>query len=301
MTIPATENDDRLILGCWRLHQRTPVQIAMLLETALESGIRHFDHADIYGGGDSERQFAQALQTIGCPRESIVVQSKCGIRDGHYDSSAGHILASVDGILDRLGTDYLDTLLLHRPDALMEPAEVAEAFSRLQSSGKVRRFGVSNFRPMQIELLQSALDQPLCANQLQFGLAHTGPIDAALQANTGFDGGVDRDGSVIDYCRMNGLRVQAWSPLQFGMFEGNFLGHPDFAELNHELNNMAQIHGCSAGAIAIAWILRHPAQMQVLLGSTDPQRLKRLSAARTISMQREHWYALYRAAGNRLP
>jgi predicted oxidoreductase len=183
----------------------------------------------------------------------------------------------------------------------MEPAEVAETFSRLQSSGKVRRFGVSNFRPMQIELLQSALDQPLCANQLQFGLAHTGPIDAALQANTGFDGGVDRDGSVIDYCRMNGLRVQAWSPLQFGMFEGNFLGHPDFAELNHELNNMAQVYGCSAGAIAIAWILRHPAQMQVLLGSTDPQRLKRLSAARTISMQREHWYALYRAAGNRLP
>ena len=170
MTIPATENDDRLILGCWRLHQRTPVQIAMLLETALESGIRHFDHADIYGGGDSERQFAQALQTIGCPRESIVIQSKCGIRDGHYDSSAGHILESVDGILDRLGTDYLDTLLLHRPDALMEPAEVAEAFSRLQSSGKVRRFGISNFRPMQIELLQSALDQPLCVNQLQFGL-----------------------------------------------------------------------------------------------------------------------------------
>lgn len=301
MTTPAADNDDRLMLGCWRLHQRTPAQIAGLLETALESGIRHFDHADIYGGGESERQFAQALRTIGCLRESVVVQSKCGIREGHYDSSAGHILASVDGILDRLGTDYLDTLLLHRPDALMEPAEVAEAFSRLQASGKVRRFGVSNFRPRQIELLQSALDRPLYANQLQFGLAHTGPVDAALQANTGFDGGVDRDGSVIDYCRMNGLRIQAWSPLQFGMFEGNFLGHPDFAELNHELNNMAQIYGCSAGAIAIAWILRHPAQMQVLLGSTDPQRLKRLSAARSIAMQREHWYALYRAAGNRLP
>ena len=301
MMMPTTENDDRLILGCWRLQQRTPVQIAALLETALESGIRHFDHADIYGGGDSERQFAQALRTIGCPRESIVVQSKCGIRDGHYDSSASHILASVDGIPGRLGTDYLDTLLLHRPDALMEPTEVAEAFNHLQAVGKVLRFGVSNFRPMQIELLQSALDQPLCANQLQFGLAHTGPIDTALQANTRFDGSLDRDGSVIDYCRMNGLRVQAWSPLQFGMFEGNFLGHPDFAELNHELNNMAQIYGCSAGAIAIAWILRHPANLQVLLGSTDPQRLKSIATATDLTLQREHWYALYHAAGNPLP
>lgn len=303
MTMPATENDDRLILGCWRLHDRTPTQIATLLETALENGIRHFDHADIYGygSGESERRFAQAMHAHGCPRESIILQSKCGIRDGYYDSSAAHILASVDGILDRLGTDYLDILLLHRPDALMEPTEVAEAFNRLQTTGKVRRFGVSNFRPMQIDLLQSALDQPLCVNQLQFGLAHTGPIDAALQANTGFDGGIDRDGSVIDYCRMNGLRVQAWSPLQFGMFEGNFLGHPDFAELNHELNNMAQIYGCSAGAIAIAWILRHPAGMQVLLGSTDPQRLKLLCSAAAIGLQREHWYALYRSAGNRLP
>lgn len=301
MTLSATEIDDRLMLGCWRLHERTPQQVATLLESALENGIRHFDHADIYGGGESERRFAQAMRTLACPRESILVQSKCGIRDGHYDSSAGHILASVDGILERLGTDYLDMLLLHRPDALMEPTEVAEAFSRLQASGKVRRFGVSNFRPMQIELLQSALDQPLCANQVQFGLAHTGPIDAALQANTGFDGGIDRDGSVIDYCRMNGLRIQAWSPLQFGMFEGNFLGHPDFAELNHELNNMAQIYGCSAGAMAIAWILRHPADMQVLLGSTDPQRLKLLCVAPTINLQREHWYALYRSAGNRLP
>ena len=301
MTMPATGNDDRLILGCWRLHERTPDQIVMLLEAALESGIRQFDHADIYGSGGSERLFAQAMQTLGCKRESIVLQSKCGIREGFYDSSAQHILNSVDGILSRLNTDYIDTLLLHRPDALMEPAEVAEAFNHLQAVGKVLRFGVSNFRPMQIELLQSALNQPLCANQVQFGLAHTGPIDAALQANTRFGGSLDRDGSVIDYCRMNGLRVQAWSPLQFGMFEGNFLGHPAFAELNHELNNMAQIYGCSAGAIAIAWILRHPANLQVLLGSTDPQRLKSMARATDVALQREHWYALYRAAGNPLP
>lgn len=301
MTTPANENDDRLILGCWRLHERSPAQITGLLETALQCGIRQFDHADIYGNGDSERLFAQALRTLGCERESIRLQSKCGIREGYYDSSASHILKSVDGILGRLDTDYLDILLLHRPDALMEPAEVAEAFSRLQASGKVRRFGVSNFRPMQIELLQSALEQPLCANQIQFGLAHAGPVDASLQANTRFDGGIDRDGSVIDYCRMNGLRVQAWSPLQFGRFEGNFLGHPDFAELNHDLNNMAQVYGVSAGAIAIAWILRHPANMQVLLGSTDPRRLQSLATATGIMLQREHWYALYRAAGNPLP
>jgi predicted oxidoreductase len=154
---------------------------------------------------------------------------------------------------------------------------------------------------MQIELLQSALEQPLCANQIQFGLAHAGPVAASLQANTRFDGAIDRDGSVIDYCRMNGLRVQAWSPLQFGRFEGNFLGHPDFAELNHDLNNMAQVYGVSAGAIAIAWILRHPANMQVLLGSTDPRRLQSLATATGMELKREHWYALYPAAGNPLP
>jgi predicted oxidoreductase len=234
-------------------------------------------------------------------REQVFIQSKCGIRNGYYDNSAAHILQSVDGILQRLDCDYLDALLLHRPDALIEPDEVANAFNRLQESGKVRRFGVSNFRPAQIDSLQHALPMPLQFNQLQFGLAHTAMLDSGINANTRFEGSIDRDGNALEHARQHGLCIQAWSPLQFGFFEGNFLGHPDYAELNHALNNLAQVYSCQPGAIAIAWILRHPAKMQAILGTCNPSRLRALAVASAISLSREQWYGLYRAAGNRLP
>ena len=282
---------------------------------------RRAQGVELRSGARSLRQFAR--ETGDGPLHEVTPQAVATFLRGHGTLSAtwttkftlltglyrfaltrGYVTASpLPQLKPKLAPPQ--TPYVYSPDELQRlldaTATVNSPFSRLQASGKVRRFGVSNFRPMQIELLQSALEQPLCANQVQFGLAHAGPVDASLQANTRFDGGIDRDGSVIDYCRMNGLRVQAWSPLQFGRFEGNFLGHPDFAELNHDLNNMAQVYGVSAGAIAIAWILRHPANMQVLLGSTDPRRLQSLATATGIELQREHWYALYRAAGNPLP
>lgn len=290
-----------IMLGCWRMHQRGLEEVTELLAAAMQHGISFFDHADIYGQGQSERIFAEAVGELGLPRESMILQSKCGIRNGYYDSSRRHILDSVNGILTRLDTDYLDILLLHRPDALMEPDEVAAAFSELAAAGKVRHFGVSNFRPSQIELLQRSLDAELIVNQLQFGLAHSGLIDAGLNVNMDNEGAIDRDGNALDYCRLQGIGIQAWSPLQFGFFEGNFLDHPDFPELNRCLDGMAEAFGCSPGAVAVAWILRHPAAMQAIVGTTDPGRLAELSEAGRISLNNTEWYALHRAAGNRLP
>ena len=291
----------RLILGCWRFDALAERELCALLETAIGAGIDFFDHADIYGQGRSEDLFGRAMASLGIKREEIAIQSKCGIRSGFYDSSRQHIVDSVDGSLKRLNTDYLDILLLHRPDALMEPEEISEAFSTLQASGKVRHFGVSNFKPMQIELLKKNLPMPLIANQLQFGLAHTGMIDGGVNANLGNDGAVDRNGDVLEYSRLQGIRIQAWSPLQFGFFEGNFIDHPRFPELNRVLGELADDYGCTPAALAIAWILRHPADMQAILGTSQPKRLLELGKARSVTLSREHWYALYRAAGNKLP
>ncbi len=298
---PQTMQDPELILGCWRVDQLEQNALCHLLETALGNGLNFFDHADIYGQGQSESKFGAAIASLQVKREDLLIQSKCGIRAGFYDSSKQHILDAVDGSLQRLNTDYLDVLLLHRPDALMEAGQIAEAFSALLDSGKVRRFGVSNFKPMQIDLLRKYLPMPLQFNQLQFGLAHTGMIDSGLNANLRNESAIDRDGDVLDYCQLHGIGIQAWSPLQFGFFEGNFIDHPKFPELNRVLSELAEGYGCTPAALAIAWILRHPARMQVLLGTTQASRLLQLSQATRIQLSREHWYALYRAAGNTLP
>lgn len=274
---------------------------AEVISVALESGIDFFDHADIYGGGTSEEIFAEALKETTVSRDDIFLQSKCGIQKGYFDFSEAHILSSVDGILKRLQTDYLDVLLLHRPDALMEPEEIASAFSQLKSSGKVRHFGVSNQNPSQIELIQRSLDMPLVANQLQFSLAHTPMLDHGLNVNMSDEPAVDRDGGVLDYCRLHQLTVQPWSPMQAGFFGGIFLDHPDFSELNEVLNELAEDRKVPVSAIAIAWLLRHPAKMQPVLGSMTPQRIRDMCRACEVNLSRPEWYRLYRAAENRLP
>lgn len=286
-------------VGCMRISALA--DLSRFIHTALDCGVNFFDHADIYDGGECESAFGRVLSEEPGLREKMVIQGKCGIRNGLYDFSKEHILTSVDGILSRLHTDRLDVLLLHRPDALMEPDEVGEAFDRLESAGKVGRFGVSNFNSRQIDLLQSGLKQKLVANQLQFGLMHTGMIDHAICANTQFPGSVDRDGEVLDYCRLHGLTVQAWSPFQYGFFEGVFLGNEKFPELNSKLTELAGKYGVSEQAVAAAWILRHPAGMQVISGSTNAERLKDICTACDVEMSREDWYALYLAAGNQLP
>ena len=288
-------------LGCMRIADMGKAEIAQLIHTALEEGIDFFDHADIYGGGQCEAKFAEALDMNPRLRETMYIQSKCGIRKGAFDFSKQHILAAVDGSLDRLHTDYLDVLLLHRPDALVEPEEVAEAFTLLQTSGKVRNFGVSNQNPMQIELLKRYVQQPLIFNQLQLSITNTGMIDAGLNVNMEIDPSINRDGSILDYCRLHDITIQPWSPFQYGFFEGTFLGNPKFPELNQKIDEIAARYNVTNTAIAIAWLLRHPARMQPILGTTSPQRVRDACAASSVRLSREEWYAIYLAAGNKLP
>ncbi len=287
-----------IALGCMRISNMDQRSAENLISAALDSGINFFDHADIYGGGKSEEVFASAFHG---KRDSVYIQSKCGIRSGFFDFSKEHIIASAEASLMRLKTDYLDFLLLHRPDTLMEPEEVAEAFTALEKSGKVRFFGVSNQNPGQMSLLQKYMPQKVAVDQLQFGLAHTGMIDAGLTVNMKHENGVNRDGGVLEYCRLNDITIQAWSPIMYGFFEGVFIGSPKYPELNKELDRIAAEKGVSSSAIAVAWILRHPAKIQTIIGTTNPDRVRDYATAGTVTLSRQEWYSLYRAAGNILP
>jgi predicted oxidoreductase len=288
-------------LGCMRIADMSDAEISRLIHTALDEGVNFFDHADIYAGGRAESRFAEALGMNASLREKIILQSKCGIRQGYFDFSKEHILASVDGSLKRLQTDHLDVLLLHRPDALVEPEEVAEAFTALHTSGKVRYFGVSNQNPMQIELLTRYVRQPIIFNQLQLSITNTGMIDTGINVNMEIDPSIDRDGSILDYCRLKDITIQPWSPFQYGFFEGVFLGSEKFPELNRCIDLIAAEKGVANTAIAIAWLLRHPARMQPIVGTTNADRLKDICKASSITLTRQEWYEIYRAAGNVLP
>lgn len=290
-----------VILGCMRIVSLEKKAAQTLIQTALDEGVNFFDHADIYGGGHCEEVFGQAVDLRSSIREKMIIQSKCGIRKNMYDFSKEHILGSVDNILKRLNTDYLDVLLLHRPDTLMEPEEVAEAFSLLHSSGKVRHFGVSNQNPMQMELLSKYLNQPIVFNQLQLSITNCGMIDSGLNVNMQIDPSIDRDGSVLEYCRLKDITIQAWSPFQYGFFEGVFLGNEKFKPLNEVIDRVAAEKGVTPTTIAAAWILRHPANIQVIAGTTNPARLKEICSAADVQLTRQEWYEIYLAAGKKLP
>src|SRR5215216_6431197 len=273
--VPNTDmNASEISLGCMRISGMTNQEISELINTALDEGINFFYHADVYGGGKSEANFAESIGMTPQLREKMFLQTKVGIRQGSFDFSKEHILEAVDGSLKRLQTDYLDVLLLHRPDALVEPEEVAEAFDTLESSGKVKYFGVSNQNPMQIELLKKSVKQPISINQLQLSITNTGMIDAGINVNMKIDSSIVRDGSILDYCRLKEITIQPWSPFQYGFFEGVFLDNPKFPELNAVIDKMSAAKGVPNTAIAIAWLLRHPAKMQPIVGTTNADRLK---------------------------
>jgi Predicted oxidoreductase len=289
-------------VGCMRINSLDKAGAERFVQTALEQGANFFDHADIYGAGTCEEIFAEAIHMNDSVRENIILQSKCGIKPGAmFDFSKEHILASTDAILKRLKTDYLDILLLHRPDALVEPDEVAEAFDRLESSGKVRHFGVSNQNPMQIELLKKSVKQPIVANQLQLSITNANMISNGINVNMENSSAINRDGSILDYCRLHDITVQPWSPFQYGFFEGVFLDNDKFPELNKAIDAIAGKYDVSNTTIAIAWLLRHPAKMQPVIGSMNIERLKDCVKAADITLTREEWYEIYRAAGNILP
>ncbi|WEV52883.1 aldo/keto reductase [Bifidobacterium sp. ESL0704] len=296
-------------LGVMRMNSKTAEESAQIVRTALDGGVNFFDTADCYTHGESSRHFGQALQDLKVDRSKIYVQTKVGIhRDtdsddqaNRYDFTKQYLVDQVNSELKNLQTDYVDSVLLHRPDQLMELEQIAEAFDELQNSGKVRHFGVSNFSPMQVEMLQSGLDQKLEVNQLQFGLGHTGMVRQEMHVNMTDAPSVDHDGGLISYSRLRHMTIQAWSPFQFGFFEGVFIDNPKFPELNEVMQRVADAHGVTKNAIAVAWILRHPAHMQVLLGSMTPSRLTEMVAGADVELSAQEWYDLYFAAGNDLP
>lgn len=297
-------NASRLILGCMRMPALSTEDAAKIIETAVELGINYIDHATCYGGGEAEVRFGDAIKLTDIKREDLIIQSKCGLRFDNmtFDWTKENIIESVDGILQRLQMDYLDVLLLHRPDLLFDPEQVAEAFDELEAAGKVKHFGVSNTTPMQTELLKKFVKQPLKINQLQLSLEQSQLIDQGLYMNNKTtDMSVMRDGGALDYCRLNDITIQAWSPLQHGMFKGMFIDNPDFPEMNEALGELADKYGVTKAAIAIAWILRHPAKMQVIAGTMNPVHLREMAEADKINLTHQEWYKLYLSSGKFLP
>ncbi|MDR3318460.1 MAG: aldo/keto reductase [Clostridiales bacterium] len=289
----------QVVLGCMRLPGAENPE--RLVKTAIDGGVNFFDHADIYGGGESERVFGRLLNLRGADRAKVTIQSKCGIRNGFFDFSKEHILKSVDGILERLGTEYLDALLLHRPDNLMEPEEIAEAFDKLKTAGKVRNFGVSNFNVRTVELLKTAVKDKLIINQLQYSPVHAFMSAQSLTVNNDFHEAADRDGGILEYCRINNITVQAWSPFQYGLIKGAYLDNADFPEINAALLAVAEKYNITKTGAVAAWIARHPADMQIIAGTTKPERLKEIICGASVDISREEWYTIYRAGGFKLP
>ena len=291
----------QIALGCMRIAGKTPEQLEELIRKAMDLGINFFDHADIYGGGKSEEVFGEVLKRHPDWREKMIIQTKCGICKGYYDFSKKHIIESVNKSLERLQTDYVDVLLLHRPDALMDPKEVAEAFDELYETKKVKYFGVSNMTPYQIELIQKYTKHKLLFNQVQFNVVNAGMIDSGINANMTNPQSVDHDGGILDYCRIHDITIQPWSILQASWEKGTFLDHPDYQKLNDLLVTLGEKYKVNKSTLSLAWILRHPASMQPIAGTTSPDHLEELCQAVDIELSREDWYALYLSVDRPLP
>ena len=306
-TLPGTDLVvPQVVLGLMRIADKTDDEIRTLVATAAGAGIDFIDLADVYGPTlhECEARYGEAMKLTSSAREKVTIQTKAGIvrEPLSFDFSYEHLIASVDGSLTALRTDYIDILLLHRPDALVEPEEVARAFDDLQAAGKVRAFGVSNQKPSQIDLLRATVTQPIVANQVQVSITHANVFSQGTAVNmNGLDQSIDRDNGIVDYCRLHDIALQAWSPFQAGFFDGPFLGSPDYPELNAVIDRLAAQYGVPAEAIATAWILRHPAKWQVVLGTTTPARVTAAAAGSGLTLTRYEWYELYRAAGHVLP
>ncbi|WNS41858.1 aldo/keto reductase [Paenibacillus sp. MMS20-IR301] len=314
--IPAS----RIALGCmglggeWDHEPVTAGQIKQgheALEAALSIGINFFDHADIYTRGKAEKVFGQIFKERPGLRDEVILQSKCGIRlmepgdiTNMFDFSKEHILGSVDGTLSRLGTDYIDILLLHRPDPLMDPEEVAEALHQLKAAGKVRHFGVSNMSAAQIKLLQAYCDEPFIVNQLHMSLAKISWVDAALSVNREQWKDITFPEGTIEYCREENIQLQAWGPLAQGLFSGRPLeGQPEsVVNTAARVRALAEEKNTTPEAIVLAWLMTYPAAIQPVIGTVNPLRIKACAGAESIQLTRKEWYELYVSSrGEKLP
>lgn len=294
-----------IVLGSMRIAQMSAAEVGELLDTCLDEGINMVDTADIYGGGRSEELIGEAIAARPGLRDKVFLQTKCSIRFGEhgswFDFSKDYIVSAVEASLKRLKTDHVECLLLHRPDVLMEPDEIADAFDELYNAGKVLEFGVSNQNPLQMKRIAKASDYRLAANQVQLSVAFAPAFEAMLNVNMENDPAIMRDGGIFEYCERKGMAIQAWSVFQHGYFAGTFLGAPEYEELNAALNRLAEKYEVTPGAVALAWILRYPAKMQAVTGTTKASRIRESARACDITLTREEWYELYKAAGRQLP
>ncbi|MBO6046403.1 MAG: aldo/keto reductase [Erysipelotrichaceae bacterium] len=290
-------------LGCMRIANMTVDDVEKLISGALAQGINFFDHADIYGGGQSEKVFGEALEKHPEWRSQMIIQTKCGIIPGkRYDFSKKHILQQVNQSLENLHTDYVDILLLHRPDMIYDPEELSDAIHTLYNEGKIKYFGVSNHNSYQIALLEKYLkDIPVLINQLQFSIIHSGMIDVGMNVNMVEQWAIDKDSSILDYCRLNDILIQPWSPFQASWADGTFINNPKYEKLNAVLEQLADKYHTNKNAIALAWILKHPANMQPILGTTSLVHLNESLEALDFEITKQEWYDLYLAEGKPLP
>nr|WP_208607144.1 aldo/keto reductase [Paenibacillus typhae] len=314
--IPAS----RIALGCmglgggWDHEPLTAENIRQghdAVEAALSIGINFFDHADIYTRGKAEKVFGQIFKDRPRLREEIIIQSKCGIRliepgdtSNTFDISGEHILRSVDGTLSRLGTEYLDILLLHRPDPLMDPEEIAEALRQLKKAGKVRHFGVSNMSASQIRLLQHYCDEPFIVNQLHMSLAQISWLDAMVSVNREPWKDITFPEGTVEYCRMENIQLQAWGPLAQGSFSGRSLeGQPEnIVQTAALVSSLAEQKNTTPEAIVLSWLMTHPAAIQPVIGTVNPKRIAACAGADKVGLSRKEWYELYISSrGEKLP
>lgn len=314
--IPAS----RIALGCmglgggWDHEPITAENIRQgheAVEAALSIGINFFDHADIYTRGKAEKIFGQLFKDRPGLREEIIIQSKCGIKliepgdtSNSFDLSGEHILKSVDGTLSRLGTEYIDILLLHRPDPLMDPEEVAGALRKLKTAGKVRHFGVSNMSAAQIKLLEHYCDEPFVVNQLHMSLAKISWLDAMVSVNREPWKDITFPEGTLEYCRTQNIQLQAWGPLAQGLFSGRPLtGQPEsVVNTAAMVQSLAEQKNTTPEGIVLSWLITHPAAIQPVIGTVNPQRIAACAGADKLELTRKEWYDLYVSSrGEKLP
>ncbi len=266
----------RIVTGVWRWQQLSPESVERLIKTSIDEGITSFDHADIYGDHSCEELFGAVLKNQSALRSQMQLITKCGIKFSsakrpqtwvkHYDTSEDHIVWSAENSLKMLATDHLDLLLIHRPDPLLNPHEVAEAFVKLKAAGKVLHFGVSNFTPSQFEMLQQFLPFPLVTNQIEISLSRIDPL---------FNGD-------LDIMIKHGVSPMAWSPLGGGKL--HFEERDWFAK--------ATKYNASYSQLALAWLLKHPSNIFPILGTTKPERITEAAKSTDIALDKQDWFEM---------
>ena len=293
--------EKKFILGLMGLNKLNLEQAEKFILDAIDLGINYVDLADIYGNGECEELFGEVLKRNPNIRNKLIIQSKCGIREGFYDFSYDHIISCVKQSLNRLNIKYLDVLLLHRPDILCDFDELKKALIYLKENNLAKSFGVCNMNKAYIKLLKEKTGFDFIVNQLEFSITSTQLIDDILNMNTNDELANDKSGDALIYCYLNNISLQAWSPLKVSLSEGSFINNPKYVELNNYLDELANKYNASKVSIALSFIYRLPFNITPVVGVSSINHLKDALKSKEINLSKEEWYKLYLIAGHKLP